>query len=70
MSIMMLMVVPALIALAAAVGAIVLFGQLDKASTTGGRVLLWIGIVLLAVVAFGIGTCYAAVFAGGALRLH
>ena len=60
--ILVLMIVPALIALGAAIGAAVLYGQIDRASTTAGKVVLWIGVVVLSLVAFGIGGCYAMMF--------
>ena len=53
---------PGLIALAALIGAIALAGQIGKASTAG-KVVLWIVIIMLGLVAFGIGTCYVMVFA-------
>jgi hypothetical protein len=54
---------PGLIALAALAGAIALAGQLGKVSTVG-KVVLWTVIVLLGLLAFGIGTCYVMVFTG------
>jgi hypothetical protein len=56
---------PAIIAVAAAIGAVVLFGRLDQARTVAGRVMLWIAVSLLSLTTFGIGTCYAMVFTGG-----
>ncbi len=57
------LLIPGLIALAALAGAIALAGQLGKVSTVG-KVILWIVIVLLGLLAFGIGTCYVMVFSG------
>lgn len=63
-AIMGLMIVPAIIALVALWGAIALFGNLDKIQGTGMKVLMWFLIVVLGVIAFGIGSCYATFFFG------
>lgn len=57
---------PAVIALLALGGAALLWTRLARAAG-GARVGLWILIGLLALIAFGIGGCYAALFVGGNL---
>jgi hypothetical protein len=69
MAILMIMVVPALIALAAAFGAVKLGSRLPRASSTSVRVLLWCGILCLCLIAGGIGSCYATIFTRG-FKIH
>lgn len=58
------------VAICAAAGAAALYGQLDGAKSTFAKVVLWILIVLLGTIAFGIGSCcaLALVASEGALR--
>ncbi|MBA3938495.1 MAG: hypothetical protein H0X38_13635 [Planctomycetes bacterium] len=61
MSVLLILLLPAVFALVAVVIAIVLARRLSKESPAG-RKLLWVFIVLLCLAAFGIGTCYVMVF--------
>jgi hypothetical protein len=59
---MLLVVSPALIGLAALIGALVMIGKpREEGEAYVGR---WIGVGLLLIVSLGIGTCYAWVLSG------
>jgi hypothetical protein len=60
---MSMMIGPAVIALLAAGGAVRLFTKLEHVKSVGAQILMWCGIVICSLIAFGIGTCYAMVFA-------
>ena len=68
--ILLLVLGPAAIALAALWGAIYLYGILDKTEDRVMKVMIWLGIVLLGTVVFGIGSCYAMTFGGRIFRIH
>ncbi len=63
-------VISLVVALCAAAGAAALYGQLDDTQSTFVKVVLWILIVALGTVAFGIGSCCALILvaSGGMLR--
>jgi hypothetical protein len=56
---------PGVIAVASAAAAVWMFTSLDRTEKPASKVMLWIGITVCSLIAFGIGSCYAMVFTGG-----
>ncbi len=56
-----LLLIPPLIAIAAIIAVVALARRLNRVSPKS-RIVLWIVIVIVSLVPFGIGTCYVMVF--------